>query len=106
VSRGRIWTAGELIALMALPDRTPEIVQSLALRRVRSMGAHEREARLLGAEIELRRGRVGGRQASGDARRQLARGGCLREQQQGIRQALAQYDAILSTIDPLLVREE
>jgi len=33
VSRGRIWTARELIALMALPDRTPEIVQSLALAK-------------------------------------------------------------------------
>ena len=33
VSRGRIWTAGELIALMALPDRTPEIVQRLALAK-------------------------------------------------------------------------
>ena len=33
VSRGRIWTAGELSALMALPDRTPEIVQRLALAK-------------------------------------------------------------------------
>jgi hypothetical protein len=33
VNRGRIWTARELIALMALPDRTPEIVQSLALAK-------------------------------------------------------------------------
>ena len=31
VSRGRIWTARELSALMALPDLTPEIVQRLAL---------------------------------------------------------------------------
>jgi hypothetical protein len=31
VSRGRIWTAEELSALMALPDRAPEIVQRLAL---------------------------------------------------------------------------
>ena len=33
VSRGRIWTAGELSALMALSDRTPEIVQRLALAK-------------------------------------------------------------------------
>lgn len=33
VGRGRVWTARELIALMALPDRTPEIVQSLALAK-------------------------------------------------------------------------
>jgi len=31
VSRGRIWTAGELMAVMALPDHAPEIVQRLAL---------------------------------------------------------------------------
>ncbi len=30
VSRGRIWTAGELSALMALPDLTPELVRRLA----------------------------------------------------------------------------
>ena len=30
VSRGRIWTARELSALMALPDPTPEIVQRVA----------------------------------------------------------------------------
>mgnify|MGYP001561888075 CR=1 FL=1 len=33
VSRGRVWTARELIALMALLDRTPDIVQSLALAK-------------------------------------------------------------------------
>ena len=33
VSRGRIWTAGELGALMALPAPTPEIVQRLALTK-------------------------------------------------------------------------
>ncbi len=33
VNRGRVWTARELIALMALPGRTPEIVQSLALAK-------------------------------------------------------------------------
>lgn len=33
VSRGRVWTARELIALMALPDRTPELVQGLALAK-------------------------------------------------------------------------
>lgn len=33
VSRGRVWTARELIALMALPDRTPELVQRLALAK-------------------------------------------------------------------------
>ena len=33
VSRGRIWTARELIALMALPDPTPEIVQRLTLAK-------------------------------------------------------------------------
>ena len=33
VSRGRIWTASELSALMALPDPTPEIVQRLALAK-------------------------------------------------------------------------
>ena len=33
MSRGRIWTAGELSALMALPDPTPEIVQRLALAK-------------------------------------------------------------------------
>ena len=30
MSPGRVWTARELSVLMALPDRTPEIVQSLA----------------------------------------------------------------------------
>ena len=30
MSRGRIWTARELSALMALPDPTPEIVQRVA----------------------------------------------------------------------------
>ena len=39
VSRGRIWTARELIVLMALPDRTPEIVQSLALAK-RAVDGH------------------------------------------------------------------
>jgi len=29
----RIWTAGELSALMALPDLTPKIVQRLALAK-------------------------------------------------------------------------
>jgi len=33
VTRGRVWTARELIALMALPDRTPEIVQGVALAK-------------------------------------------------------------------------
>lgn len=33
VSRGRIWTAAALIALMALPDPTPEIVQRLPLAK-------------------------------------------------------------------------
>jgi len=33
MSRGRIWTAGEIGALMALPDPTPEIVQRLALAK-------------------------------------------------------------------------
>jgi len=33
VSRGRIWTARELGALVALPDRTPEIVHRLALAK-------------------------------------------------------------------------
>ena len=33
MSRGRIWTARELSALMALPDPTPEIVQRLALAK-------------------------------------------------------------------------
>ena len=33
VSRGQIWTAGELSALMALPDRPPEIVQRLGLAK-------------------------------------------------------------------------
>ena len=33
VSRGRIWTARELIALMALPDRTLPTVQRLALAK-------------------------------------------------------------------------
>ena len=33
VGRGRVWTARELSALMALPDRTLEIVQSLALAK-------------------------------------------------------------------------
>ena len=31
VSRGRIWTAGELGELMTLPEPTPEIVQRIAL---------------------------------------------------------------------------
>lgn len=38
VGRGRAWTATELIALMALPDRTPDIVQG----RGRSMGISSR----------------------------------------------------------------
>lgn len=29
-SRGRVWTASELMALMALPDRTPAIVETVA----------------------------------------------------------------------------
>jgi hypothetical protein len=29
-SRGRVWTAKELAALMALPDRTPAIVEAIA----------------------------------------------------------------------------
>jgi hypothetical protein len=33
VGRGRVWTARELIALMALPDRTPATVRSLALAK-------------------------------------------------------------------------
>lgn len=33
VSRGRVWTARELIELMALPDRTREVVQGLALAK-------------------------------------------------------------------------
>jgi len=33
VSRGRIWTVKELIALMALPDRRPATVQSLTLAK-------------------------------------------------------------------------
>lgn len=33
LSRGRVWTARELSALMALPERTPDIVQSLALAK-------------------------------------------------------------------------
>jgi hypothetical protein len=32
--RGRVWTAGELIAVMALPDRTPAVVRSLALAKL------------------------------------------------------------------------
>ena len=34
VDRGRVWTAAELIALMALPDRTPAMVQSIALAKL------------------------------------------------------------------------
>jgi len=30
VSRGRVWTARELTTLMALPNRTPSVVQTLA----------------------------------------------------------------------------
>jgi hypothetical protein len=30
IGRGRVWTARELATLMALPDRTPSIVQTLA----------------------------------------------------------------------------
>ena len=33
VGRGRIWTAGELMAVMALPHLTLEIVQRLALAK-------------------------------------------------------------------------
>jgi hypothetical protein len=33
VSRGRVWTAGELAALMALPALTPEIVRRIALAK-------------------------------------------------------------------------
>jgi len=33
MSRGRIWTAREIGALMALPEPTPEIVQRLALAK-------------------------------------------------------------------------
>ena len=38
VSRGRVWTARELIALMVLPDPTPEIVQRLALAKREFVG--------------------------------------------------------------------
>jgi hypothetical protein len=34
VSRGRIWAAGELMDLMALPERTPETVRTIALAKV------------------------------------------------------------------------
>ena len=33
-SRGRVWTARELAALMALPDRAPATVRSLALAKI------------------------------------------------------------------------
>ena len=32
-SRGRVWTASELAALMVLPERTPTIVEAMALLR-------------------------------------------------------------------------
>lgn len=34
VGRGRIWTAGELLDVMALDDRTLEVVRTLALTKV------------------------------------------------------------------------
>ena len=34
VSRRRVWTAEELIAVMALPDRSPAVVQTLALAKL------------------------------------------------------------------------
>ena len=34
VKRGRIWTARELLDVMALRDRTPELVKTLALAKI------------------------------------------------------------------------
>jgi hypothetical protein len=39
VSRGRIWTAGELIKLMAIGDRTPETVKTLTHAKMAVDGA-------------------------------------------------------------------
>ena len=54
VSRGRIWTARELGALVALPDRTPEIVQRLALAK-RAVDGDNVEVRRPGAHPPPRR---------------------------------------------------
>jgi hypothetical protein len=48
VSRGRIWTAGELMQLMAIGDQTPEIVRTIAHAKL-AVGGEIIEVRPRGA---------------------------------------------------------
>ena len=74
VGRGRIWTAGELSALMALPDRTPEIVQGQARTR---WGNRRGAAAMTGPNGRRHPGGSGGTGPS----RGTARGRSRREEQ-------------------------
>jgi hypothetical protein len=51
-SRGRVWTASELAALMALPDRAPATVETIARAKLAVDGdiVEIRPSQLLGAQ--------------------------------------------------------